>query len=476
MNAKSRWKPRTLRTLASASLLVSLVTGCTQLKPVPLDACVALFSNLQTATEARRDAQYHRLQGFSGLRSDRVLATLGPRQHSPEQRRLWLQRLAEHDAEASRIEIAQLAPRPQQLWLSTPRQTTLKQCRQTQVEHLTDDPVAFARAVDAAQVPDDYRSGARALGLYPLFKPLYRRLITAWQRAAAGAEAPKDSPRWLGYQPIPTTPVARRPVTLHEDALGLPQADAGQLETLFARHAPWLKIEQASRNDRLGSPRYNNVGVRDFSPLQARLYQHSSWSQLNGRWHLQLIYQFWFSQRPKPQPLDLYGGELDGLLWRVTLDRNGNALLYDNIHPCGCWHSFYLPTDSPLRFRQPAGEEQRLAQRLTLNGEQGPTLWLSAGEHRLQWIDGRRSPYPSVSYQRAALDELRQLPHPQGQRSLYANDGLVPGSERLERWLLWPSGVRSAGAMRQWGRHATAFIGRAQFDDPQLLQRYFQQP
>jgi hypothetical protein len=30
--------------------------------------------------------------------------------------------------------------------------------------------------------------------------------------------------------------------------------------------------------------------------------------------------------------------------------------------------------------------------------------------------------------------------------------------------------------MRQWGRHATAFIGRAHFDDPHLLERYFHQP
>lgn len=81
-----------------------------------------------------------------------------------------------------------------------------------------------------------------------------------------------------------------------------------------------------------------------------------------------------------------------------------------------------------------------------------------------------------VQYQRAELDQLRQLPHPQGHRSLYGSDGLIPGSQRLERWLLWPSGVKSAGAMRQWGRHATAFIGRAHFDEPDLLERYFPQP
>jgi hypothetical protein len=30
-------------------------------------------------------------------------------------------------------------------------------------------------------------------------------------------------------------------------------------------------------------------------------------------------------------------------------------------------------------------------------------------------------------------------------------------------------GIASAGAMRQWGRHPTAFVGRRHFDDPQLL-------
>ena len=127
-------------------------------------------------------------------------------------------------------------------------------------------------------------------------------------------------------------------------------------------------------------------------------------------------------------------------------------------------------------FRQPAGQEARLARRLDIDGETAATLWLSSGTHSLRWVDGRRSAYPSMLYSQQPLDRLRHLPHPQGSRSLYGRDGLVAGSERLERWLLWPSGVRSPGAMRQWGRHATAFVGRAHFDDPDLLARYFYRP
>ena len=58
-------------------------------------------------------------------------------------------------------------------------------------------------------------------------------------------------------------------------------------------------------------------------------------------------------------------------------------------------------------------------------------------------------------------------------RDLYDETGLVPGTERAERWLLWPMGIDSAGAMRQWGTHATAFVGRRHFDDQDLFDRAF---
>jgi hypothetical protein len=52
-------------------------------------------------------------------------------------------------------------------------------------------------------------------------------------------------------------------------------------------------------------------------------------------------------------------------------------------------------------------------------------------------------------------------------------DGIVQGSERGERVYFWPMGIREPGAMRIWGRHATAFVGKRHFDDPDLLEKYF---
>jgi hypothetical protein len=70
--------------------------------------------------------------------------------------------------------------------------------------------------------------------------------------------------------------------------------------------------------------------------------------------------------------------------------------------------------------------------------------------------------------------ELRSLARPGGRRSAFGPDGLIAGTERAERFLFWPMGIESAGAMRQWGRHATAFVGRRHFDDADLIERRFE--
>jgi hypothetical protein len=79
-----------------------------------------------------------------------------------------------------------------------------------------------------------------------------------------------------------------------------------------------------------------------------------------------------------------------------------------------------------------------------------------------------------VRYSLADYSELRSLPVPEGgHRSMFSEDSLVPGSERLERLILWPTGVVSPGAMRQWGRHAVAFVGERHFDDPFAVETMF---
>jgi hypothetical protein len=77
-------------------------------------------------------------------------------------------------------------------------------------------------------------------------------------------------------------------------------------------------------------------------------------------------------------------------------------------------------------------------------------------------------------YSFRSYDALRSLERGGGEsRSAFGADGLIAGTERAERFYFWPMGIASAGAMRQWGHEATAFIGRRHFDDADLFERRF---
>ncbi len=99
---------------------------------------------------------------------------------------------------------------------------------------------------------------------------------------------------------------------------------------------------------------------------------------------------------------------------------------------------------------------------------------MQAGTHYVQRVYRHGDAQTDEAYEFADYDRLRSLPARDGQRrSLFRADGIVEGTQRRERWLFWPMGVPEPGAMRQWGNHAIAFVGRRHFDDPHLLERYF---
>ena len=58
-------------------------------------------------------------------------------------------------------------------------------------------------------------------------------------------------------------------------------------------------------------------------------------------------------------------------------------------------------------------------------------------------------------------------------KSAFLPSGLISGTERGERFLFWPMGIANPGAMRQWGTHATAFVGIRHFDDADLIDKRF---
>ncbi|MBE0449034.1 MAG: hypothetical protein IBX64_13250 [Actinobacteria bacterium] len=78
----------------------------------------------------------------------------------------------------------------------------------------------------------------------------------------------------------------------------------------------------------------------------------------------------------------------------------------------------------------------------------------------------------AAPYRTEPYDSLRSLPIGNNERrNLFGPEGIIEVSRRAERFLLWPFGVESPGAMRQWGSHAIAFVGRRHFDDAFLLEQ-----
>jgi hypothetical protein len=129
--------------------------------------------------------------------------------------------------------------------------------------------------------------------------------------------------------------------------------------------------------------------------------------------------------------------------------------------------------------RQRVGFEEPILVPQSLARDQSrKVLHIASTSHYIQRVYAANSDttaaHSEVVYQFRDYDVLRALPVDKGFRSLFGPDGIVPHTERRERCLLWPTGVQSPGAMRQWGRHAVAFVGERHFDDPDLIERYFE--
>jgi hypothetical protein len=215
------------------------------------------------------------------------------------------------------------------------------------------------------------------------------------------------------------------------------------------------------------------------------VYTLVSFARFRGRILTQLNYIAWFPARPKTHPLDLFGGLLDGLIYRVTLDEDGAPLLYETVHNCGCYYKAY-PTDRLIGVENSPYAEPPLI--LTapeiVYTESVMTIAMEAGTHYVKHLYAvtRRelSARPEFTtgslqgYSLRAYDDLRSLEMENGKRrSMFGQDSIATGSERLERLILWPTGVYSPGAMRQWGRHAVAFAGKRHFDDPFYMDKMF---
>jgi hypothetical protein len=259
------------------------------------------------------------------------------------------------------------------------------------------------------------------------------------------------------------------------DALGVPLVAPQDAEVLFRAYAPQLEIETTGPYDHFGKLFWASGPVLEVDTARPTVYRRLAYTRFGDRNLIQLVYTAWFPERPADHPLDILAGKLDGIVFRVTLSPDGRPLVYDTIHPCGCYHMFFPTALVTPRPAPDPGEEWAFAPAVlpALDVSQRVAVRVASRNHfavRVRPVEGPAG----ERYAFADDDELRALPATHGRtRSVFGADGLVAGTERLERALFWPMGMASPGTMRQWGHHATAFLGRRHFDDADLIEKRF---
>jgi hypothetical protein len=362
--------------------------------------------------------------------------------------------------------------------LPTELASGLSACRTRLNRGLLNNARARSRLRAAAVAPDAYVPWQRALGFYPLAWRVARPQIVAAhnQRDRVFGE-PAEAPVREYAVPVRNAGAGGRDAVrtaraVNTDALGIPQPDARARARLFAAHAPVWAVGTQSDADRPGALRLES-GRPVATPAQPVEYRRLSWTRFGDAVLLQLNYLIWFPERPPEGPVDLYSGHLDGVFWRVTLGPDGRPLAYDSMHACGCYYAL-LPTEGWQVAPVPDDQEPVASPRKAPAVEPGERLRvrLEARSHYLAGLDTRERPVTARDLAPLPYRQLRSLPtRASGHESAFAPSGLIPSSARTERFFFWPLGVPSAGAMRQWGTHAIAFVGRRHFDDPRLLDR-----
>lgn len=467
----------------AAVVMLALLAGCAVLPPeIPESAdCRARYLALDQKTGAAgvRDAGVHAIPGFPYLRSNRFLASFRNEAAGPAAFVAWVDHLRRLDLQARNIELRNLG--------ETNPESLLQELDRCGHEWATRDLANLGRRAQlrtAAAMPDSYSTLQRFFGLYVAAVPFLNLGISRYQKRVYEDYArPLESLGAPGplvlWSPPPAAAVApaeaARWLAAGADPLGIPRLSDAQWQKLAAAYAPSWWVETGGDFDVLGTPLLRN-GKPAFDSGRPVAHFLPAYTHFGGKVLVQLVYSIWFSERPKQGWVDSYAGALEGVLWRVTLDTDGWPLLYDSIHPCGCYLRYFPAKPLVRRPQDSAWQESALFPQDSVPAGR-LALRVQSRTHYVRRVvaAGAARAARTRTYALADYRELYRLPRAAGgSYSLFSRNGRVPGTERFERFWLWPSGVPSPGATRQWGRHATSFVGETHFDDPHMLDRLFE--
>jgi hypothetical protein len=453
-----------------------------------IGSCADFFASLDKRTEKAGvlDPGAFRVKNYPYLRVNRFIASFRDEADGKAAFTEWVDRMQAVDQNARKIEIANL-PDSAVFSLDSMNQ-------RAGIYHQVETCGDILKAADFQNVenqktlgksvsaPDDYIPFRRVLGLYPLTRWFVSHGVSKWHAEAHKTFSVEPPVQWQTIQYFPDKPFnGSEPLPIvkpeKRDALGIPVYTDRQRETLFRMWAPVWEVKFNGDYDRIGTPIWSGKGVLSIDISRPLTYTLLSFTRFGKDILTQLNYIIWFPSRPKEGVLDIYGGLLDGLNYRVTLDNNGEAILYETIHNCGCYYKAYPTHRLQVLEKIDYAEPPLILEAPDINPTKNVmTVAMESRTHFVQHLypSKRESQAAKTFYALADYNRLRSLPYKKDQRkSMFDQSSIVPESERLERFILWITGVYSPGAMRQWGRHAVAFVGERDFDDPFYMDNMF---
>ncbi len=454
----------------------------------PLGSCADFFASLDghAATADTVDSGYCRVKEHPYLRTDRFIASFRDDVEDNHAFSAWVDHMQALDQSARQFELANLSDTDIAAMHSMNGRDAwyrkVVECGNLLKNAELLNAGKKERRHMAVSVKDEYIPLRKILGLYPITSAFVSRGVKKWHAEARKGFSTARPADWqaVRYVPAlePVTGIAHRLIQGRErDALGIPTYSAQDRQALFQAYAPIWEIQTQGDADRIGSPAWNGNGRIDVDTDRPQTYTLLSFTRFGKTILTQLNYIIWFPSRPSDGVFDIYAGWLDGLNYRVTLDGDGNPILYETMHNCGCYYKAYPTSRLRVRERMDYKEAPLILKAPEL--QPASERMVVGMEHRTHYVRtlyrvSREVEDGAGAYTLADYGELKRLPRVDGRsKSMFDRYGLVPGSERLERFILWPTGVLSPGAMRQWGRHAVAFVGERHFDDPFYLDKMF---
>jgi hypothetical protein len=150
--------------------------------------------------------------------------------------------------------------------------------------------------------------------------------------------------------------------------------------------------------------------------------------------------------------------------------------MVDSVSDCGCYHFFSPDRERVERVRsRPLSFDPFVPEWLpAISPEERLGIRINSGWHQVQRLMPVEGVADPILYALLRYDVLEALPRENGRtESIFNSKGIVKGSERVERFILFSMGIPSIGGMRQRGHQAIELIGKDYFDNPYLFDENF---